>query len=118
MAKRSLMKFWVLVFPDASEATDETIREDWPTAEETEAYTARWAAEDAAKDAIDSDEDECVVIVATSKDGDNAESYTVTRETCYHVSTPDKVDVKPIPVDEEGEVIKGLRDDATLSLFG
>lgn len=117
MARRPLTKFWVLVLPFAAEDDEETIREEWPSAEPTEAITARWAAEEAAKDAIDSDDEEVVVIVAMSKEGDNAEKYTVTRETCYHVSAPDKVDVKPLPVNDDGEVIKGTQDDQTLNLF-
>lgn len=113
--RRPLPKFWVLVYYDA-DVDQETIRGDWPTAHEAYGYNARLVAESEAEDVIDNDE-EAVVIVASTQDGSDAQRFTVSRETVYHVSGGEKIDVKPLPLDNDGEVIKGTQDNQTLNLF-
>lgn len=114
--------FWVMTCD--RDCDEDEIADDWPQErEKVQGYTERDAVEQAAADALDGmdDGDEIDVIIATCEDGSDARRCTVTLsiQIDYDQSTLEPIDLSPEPIDEEtGEPVKGLKDDATLPLFG
>lgn len=103
---------------------DDEIADDWATSKEkTFAYSENMAIREAAQEALHGhdDGDEILVVIATQEDGSDAKRCTVglSIDISYELGDLEPVDMSEPPVDEDtGEPIKGLQDDATLSLFG
>lgn len=98
------------------------IRDLWRTERRSvSSFHAAYAACATGQQALaDGDDGDCIdVLVASQEDGEDAELYTVEVSVTvdYDVSKPRPMSLRPPEVDENGDPVKGRRDDKTIALF-